>query len=237
MARDIHFCPITVKSVYALPSSTTNCVDDGATVNQLLRTESIVAFATIMTSPTTVILITGHPATGKTTLARILAQELGLPLLHRDGLKETLADTLGCADDAWSLKLGAATWELLYHLVETLLRAQVSHVVESNFSPTHASGRWQQLYTCYSPQILQLRCEADPDLVLTRFHARVAAGDRHPIHRYSTDSAGYRTVLEQGHLGWIDVPGERIAIDTGALAKADYHTVATQLRPYLTQPT
>lgn len=190
-----------------------------------------------MTSPTTVILITGHPATGKTTLARVLAQELGLPLLHRDGLKETLADTLGWSDDEWSLKLGAATWELLYHLVETLLRAHVSHVVESNFSPTHASVRWQQFHARYAPQILQLRCEADPELVLTRFHARVAAGDRHPIHRYSTDTAGYRAVLEQGPLGWIDVPGERIALDTGALDKADYHTVATRLRPYLTEST
>lgn len=206
-------------------------------LNHLLFAESVVAFATIMTSPTTVILITGHPATGKTTLARVLAQELGLPLLHRDGLKETLADTLGWSDDEWSLKLGAATWELLYHLVETLLRAQVSHVVESNFSPTHASIRWQQLYTRYALQILQLRCEADPELVLMRFHARVASGDRHPIHRYSTDTAGYRTVLAQGPLGWIDVPGERISIDTGALDKADYLTVATRLRPYFTPST
>jgi len=190
-----------------------------------------------MTSSTTVILITGHPATGKTTLARTLAQELGLPLLHRDGLKETLADTLGWSDDEWSLKLGAATWELLYYLVETLLRAQVSHVVESNFSPTHATVRWQQLQARYGPQIVQLRCEADPDLVLQRFHSRVEAGDRHPIHRYATDTTGYRTILEQGHLGWIEVPGERLSIDTGALAKAAYSTVAARLRPYLIQST
>jgi dephospho-CoA kinase len=49
----------------------------------------------MINKPTTVILITGHPATGKTTLAHYLAQELGLPLLWRDGLKEKLADTLG----------------------------------------------------------------------------------------------------------------------------------------------
>ncbi|HRW06316.1 MAG TPA: AAA family ATPase [Caldilineaceae bacterium] len=186
-----------------------------------------------MKSPTTIILITGYPATGKTTLARVLATELGLPLLHRDGMKETLADTLGWSDDEWSLKLGAATWELLYHLVDTLLRANVSQVVESNFSPKHASPRWQQIYQQYQPQILQLRCEADPDLVIDRFHARVAAGDRHPIHRYATDTTGYRAVLAQGHLGWIEVPGERISIDTGALDSADYPSVATRLRTYL----
>lgn len=36
-----------------------------------------------MNKPTTVILITGHPATGKTTLAHSLAQELTLPLAQR----------------------------------------------------------------------------------------------------------------------------------------------------------
>ena len=39
---------------------------------------------------TNIILITGHPATGKTMLARFLAEELGLSLLYRDGIKETL---------------------------------------------------------------------------------------------------------------------------------------------------
>ncbi|MCB0064588.1 MAG: ATP-binding protein [Caldilineaceae bacterium] len=182
---------------------------------------------------TTVILITGHPGTGKTTLAHSLAKELALPLLYRDGLKETLADTLGWSTEEWSLKLGAATWELLYHLIESLLRARVPHIVESNFSPAYATARWQALVKQYPLRIIQLRCEADPDIVLARFHARVAQGERHPIHRYSTDTAGYRTILEQGHLGWIDVPCERISVDTGKRQPSEYATVATQLQALL----
>ncbi len=146
---------------------------------------------------TTVILITGHPATGKTTLAHHLASALHLPLLYRDGLKETLADTLGWSTEEWSLKLGAATWELLYHLVETLLRANVSHIVESNFSPTHATGCWQQLAERYGLRIIQLRCEADPALVIEHFHTRVAKGERHPIHRYAEDTADYHNSINR----------------------------------------
>ena len=40
-------------------------------------------------------VITGRPATGKTTLARRLAVDLRLPLIHKDGLKESLYDALG----------------------------------------------------------------------------------------------------------------------------------------------
>jgi predicted kinase len=188
--------------------------------------------------PTTVILITGHPATGKTTLAHYLAQELGLPLLYRDGLKEKLADTLGWSDDAWSLKLGAATWELLYHLVESLLRAHVSPIVESNFAPTYATPRWQQLMQQYPLRIIQVRCEADPAIVVQRHHARVQQGARHPIHRYDSDGSSYTTYLQQhGPLGWIEVESEHIAVDTGKIALADYSVVATQIRTCLKEKT
>jgi tRNA uridine 5-carbamoylmethylation protein Kti12 len=37
-----------------------------------------------------IVLVTGHPCTGKNTLAETLAQELKLPLTCRDQLKETV---------------------------------------------------------------------------------------------------------------------------------------------------
>jgi len=190
-----------------------------------------------MNKPTTVILITGHPATGKTTLAHHLAPELGLPLLCRDSIKEKLADTLGWSTEEWSLKLGAATWELLYHLVESLLRAQVSHIVESNFTPTYATPRWQQLRERYPLRILQLRCEAEPEMVIARHHDRVQRGERHPIHRYDSDTSSYFTFLQGGPVGWIEVESTRIAVDTGRLQPSDYGAITTQIREVLKEET
>ena len=46
----------------------------------------------------TLIVVSGAPATGKSTIAAALAAELRWPLLSLDPVKETLADVLGLAD-------------------------------------------------------------------------------------------------------------------------------------------
>ena len=65
-----------------------------------------------MTMPV-LLLVSGPPVAGKTTLARRLAAEFGLPLINKDGIKELLFDTVGTHDYAWSQNLGRASIALL----------------------------------------------------------------------------------------------------------------------------
>src|SRR5437899_1901341 len=51
--------------------------------------------------PRLFVLISGLPASGKTTLARRLALALHLPLIDKDDILERLFESRGVADAAW----------------------------------------------------------------------------------------------------------------------------------------
>ncbi len=181
-----------------------------------------------MPSPV-LIIVTGLPGSGKTTLGRRLAQDLGLPFINKDGIKEQLFDSLGWSDRAWSQKLGRATYDLLYYFTETLLSAGCSFVLESNFDPQHATPQFRQLRGKYKFEPLQLFLEADGQVLYERFKARWQSGGRHPGHveHLQPDQASQ---LLTGTLEPLDIGGRTIRIDTTDWAAVDYPALVNTIR-------
>lgn len=68
------------------------------------------------------IIISGMPGSGKTTLAKSISAELSLPLIEKDSIKELLFDSLGWNDREWSKKLGKVSYELMDYFIEQQLR-------------------------------------------------------------------------------------------------------------------
>lgn len=134
------------------------------------------------------VIVSGPPAAGKTTIARALGPRLGLPVLCRDEIKESLFDNLGWSDRAWSQKLGGAAFELVWLLLDRLLVAGVSVVVEANFWP-HNRENFARLSAHASFIPFEVYCWADAETLTRRFTARVRSGARHAGHGDSVDAA------------------------------------------------
>lgn len=181
--------------------------------------------------PPTIIIISGAPATGKSTLAEYLADQLRLPLLMRDGIKDTLFATLGWSDRAWSQKLGGASWDLLFYLMEMQLKAQASFVAENCFQPRHHQSRFDAWQEVYPFEMVQIVCKADLNVCYDRFHARAISGERHPGH---VDQLTGRDEFVAAHLARDYAPlasdGTVIEVDTTDFERVDYAAILAQIK-------
>ena len=101
----------------------------------------------------TLIVVSGAPGTGKSTIAAALGAALRLPVLSLDPIKEALADVLGLGGEDWSNQVGDAAAEVVFRLA-----------------------------AAFPDAVAEVFCHCDPRLALDRAKARIGHG-RHPIHR------------------------------------------------------
>jgi predicted kinase len=117
------------------------------------------------------VLVTGPPSAGKTTMARPLARRLALPLIGKDTIKEALFDALGTGDREWSRRLGGAS----YAVMLALARQVPAAVLDANFYPDHGPAL---LEACRRP--IEVFCCCPVGELERRFAVR--APTRHPGH-------------------------------------------------------
>jgi len=178
------------------------------------------------------IIVNGHPATGKTTLARTVAAALALPLFTKDDLKERIFDVLGATDVEASRALGRAAWELLCLSAETLLSAEQSLIIEGNFYPESADPWIAAVERRHGQLTVQVILQADPDELLRRYRER---SGRHASHM-DTDRVRDVEAAAARRRSPLTVNGPTIEIDTTDFGNVDTQSLIEQLRAITGDP-
>lgn len=193
------------------------------------------------------ILVSGIPASGKSTMAAYLSQALGIPMVSKDGVKELLYDTIGFEGRAQKVKLGDAAMAIMYDMARICLCCGQSVILENNFEYASHVGL-ERLTAAYPCPVLTVQMTGDWRVLYERFRLRNESESRHLGHvvndRYPplpggqtrTDTMPYEAFVEGMRKRGMDVPpmaGECITVDTTVLEQVDMAAVAQQVREWM----
>ena len=127
------------------------------------------------------ILVTGLPASGKSTLARALGEALKLPVLSKDDVKELLFDDVGFDSRAEKVALGVAALDAMFYAARQMLRCGIPVILENNCENATREPLQRLLDDTHAtPVTVMLTCE--PHVLHERFVRRNASPDRHRGH-------------------------------------------------------
>ncbi len=116
------------------------------------------------------VVVSGLPASGKTTVGRAISEGLSLPLLDKDSILEALFDSLKCNEQEQRERLSRASDEVLFRLAA----ASTPAVLVNWWNPGTAPGRLAEI----ADRLVEVFCDCPLDVAAARFVAR----ERHPGH-------------------------------------------------------
>ena len=192
------------------------------------------------------IILSGLPASGKSTVARALQGAFPYPILEKDRIKECLFDTLGFQSHAEKRRLDAAAARILLHVAEELLTAGGSVILDNNFD-TAAGEALRTLQSRLGPRSVTLLLTADEEVLYERYLARDQAHTRHPGHAVSDrypplpgdpevspmEREGFAQRYLSRGMGQVSWDGPVLHVDTTHLESLDTAALVAQVRSAL----
>jgi predicted kinase len=142
------------------------------------------------------VLVTGAPASGKTTLADRLGPALHLPVLSRDRLKALLADALPDPAVSDVVLLRQTHVRLFFDLLAYVLASGPGLVAESALDVGLAPNDLRPALA--GADAVVVHCDLPPDLSLQRFSERVRRGERHRAH----DDVAHLDLIARDATAW-----------------------------------
>jgi predicted kinase len=125
-----------------------------------------------------IVLVSGAPGSGKSTLARHLARILGMDLISKDLVTESLWEVFDprVGDLERSRQLDAAAMEVIWTLAAQSRRT----VLDANFHP-HSDSEKTKL-SGLSAKLVEVYCSCPPEVALKRCTRRATQPGIDPVH-------------------------------------------------------
>jgi adenylate kinase family enzyme len=125
------------------------------------------------------IIISGRPASGKSTLARKIAQQIRCPLISRDEIKEGYVNTVQIEHNKIADEENIRIYNTFFNVIELLLDNKITIVAEAAFQHKLWLPKFESLSK--KSNIKLIICKVDQNLACKRYLER---GNKDPLREY-----------------------------------------------------
>ncbi|MBV8086144.1 MAG: AAA family ATPase [Chloroflexi bacterium] len=157
------------------------------------------------------VIISGAPGAGKTTLARRLGEQLSIPVLSKDRIKEAMGEHFPEIDLGLSRQLGRAAFEVLYAMAAAVLGAS-SVIIEGNFQHGYSEADIRPLL--HLAEACELNCQLAAELCVERYALRTQSGQRHRVHLDALRLSVLEEGLQRGLYAPLELDTPQLIVDT-----------------------
>jgi predicted kinase len=141
--------------------------------------------------PPRLVLVSGLPAAGKTTIAHALGTRLPCPVISRDEIKEGLVHARGGGTPEWGAPIANETFALFYRIVGELVRSGCSVVAEAAYLRDLSQ---EVMKLVAHADACVVHCQIDRDVAVQRFIERAASD---PLRRILHPDAEIVAAMER----------------------------------------
>jgi predicted kinase len=153
----------------------------------------------------TLLLFKGHPATGKSTLAKALAQRLGWPLIDKDDIKDHLYRLP-------NTNSGHLSYEILWQIVNHQLALGLSVIADTTLSYPQSYAKGAELAAAHGARVVVVETQ----LAEQPWRARLEARRDQPTTHRTTGWDAMQTLLAEYDGSWQYpiAPEHHLIVDT-----------------------